>query len=317
VPLEGGWQEPLIVGGRPLAGRWHMFAGWTFVSPGYFEAFRIPLIRGRIFTDRDNAAAPGVIVINDTLARRLWPTGDPLRDHLTIARGISPGFESDSPREIVGIVGDVRDQALNRPARPAMYVPVAQLPDSVTTFFMQQLPLTWLVRTSVEPHVLSGQIERELQTASGGLPVTRIRSMDQVAAHSIARTRFSMLMMTTFGCLSVLLAATGLYGLMAFSVRRRVHEMGIRMALGAGARHIRGMLLVEGMRLALVGVGIGVASALGLSRLLASVLFGVTPHDPFTFAAVPALLVAVALIAVWMPARRATRVDPLVALRAE
>jgi ABC-type antimicrobial peptide transport system permease subunit len=141
--------------------------------------------------------------------------------------------------------------------------------------------------------------------------------MDQVAAQSIARTRFSMLMMTIFACLSVLLAATGLYGLMAFSVKQRVQEIGIRMALGAGARHIRGMLLLEGMRLALMGISIGVASAFALARLLTSALFGVTPQDPFAFAAVPALLVAVAVIAVWMPTRRATRVDPLVALRAE
>jgi hypothetical protein len=133
----------------------------------------------------------------------------------------------------------------------------------------------------------------------------------------IARTQFSMLTMTIFGCLSVLLAATRLYGLMSFSVKQRVHEIGIRMALGAGARHIRGMLLLEGLRLALVGVGIGVASALALARLLTSALFGVTARDPFTVAVVPALLVAVALVAVWVPARRATRVDPFVALRAE
>jgi putative ABC transport system permease protein len=317
VPLETVWQLPFIVAGRPLSGRWHAFAGWTFVSPGYFEALNIPLVRGRTFTDRDGASAPGVAIINEAMARLSWPNGDPLHDQVMIGRAMSLGFEKDALRQIVGIVGNVRDQALNRPARPAMYVPVAQLPDGVTTFFLQQLPLTWMVRTVVEPHALSGPIARELETASGGLPVTRIRSMDQVAAESIARTRFSMLMMTIFACLSVLLAATGLYGLIAFSVKQRVQEIGIRMALGAGARHIRGMLLLEGMRLALVGVGIGVASALALARLLTSALFGVTAQDPFTFAVVLALLVAVALFAVWVPARRATRVDPLVALLAE
>jgi hypothetical protein len=140
-----------------LSGRWHAFAGWTFVSPGYFEALNIPLVRGRTFMDRDGAGAPGVAVINGTMARRFWPNGDPLHDQLMIGRGMSLGSEKDLVRQIVGIVGDVRDQALNRPARPAMYVPVAQLPDGVTTFFIQQLPLTWMVRTGVEPHALSGQ----------------------------------------------------------------------------------------------------------------------------------------------------------------
>jgi predicted permease len=317
VPLETVWQEPLIVGGRPLAGRWHAFAGWTFVSPGYFEVFRIPLIRGRTFTDRDNGRAPPVIIINEALAHRMWPTGDPLRDQLTIAPGVSPGFERDSPRQIVGIVGDVRDQALNRPARPAMYVPVAQLPSAVTTFMLQQLPLTWMARTSSEPQAFSDQMGRELQTVSGGLPVTSVRSMDQVAARSIGRTRFSMLMMTMFGGLAVLLAAMGIYGLMAFAVKRRTHEIGIRMALGARAPQIRRMLLLEGVWLIVTGIGVGIASAFGLTRLLTSLLFGVTPHDPLVFSIVPVLLAAIALVAAWIPARLATRVDPMVALRCD
>jgi putative ABC transport system permease protein len=315
VPLETVWQLPFIVDGRPLSARWHGFAGWTFVSAGYFEALKIPLIRGRTFTDHDGAGASGVAIINEAMARQFWPTGDPLQDQLLVGRGIQADFQKDSIRQIVGIVGNVRDQALNRPARPAMYVPIGQLPDGVMRFEVQQLPLTWMVRTTVDAHSLTARIERELQTASGGLPVTRIRPMDEVVAQSIGRTRFSMLMMTMFGCLSLLLAITGIYALIAFSVKARIREIGIRMALGAApTRVLRGVL----SRIALlVGCGalLGTVLSLWASRFVASLLYGVEPHDQTTLIGAAVTLVAVGMLAGGLPAWKASRIDPAQVLR--
>jgi predicted permease len=317
VPLETVWQLPFVIAGRPLTGAFHAFAGWTFVSPGYFEAFNIPLIRGRTFTDRDGAGAPGVVIINTAMAHRFWPDGDPLNGQLIVGRSMRPEYKEDPVRQIIGIVGDVRDQALNRPPRPAMYVPVAQVPDGVTTLNVRLLPLTWIVRTHAEPHSLAGRVEAELAAASGGLPVTRIRSMDEVAAESIARTRFNMLMMTAFGLSALLLAAIGVYSIMAFSVRQRTREIGIRRALGAESSQLRRMVLGHGMKLSMIGVAAGLVAGLGAARLLAAYVFGVTIYDPLVFVSVPLLLSAVAFMAVWLPARRATMVDPTVALRNE
>ena len=251
------------------------------------------------------------------MAKTLWPTGDPLDDRLIIGRGMRPEYEKDSARQIIGIVGDVRDTFLNRPPRPAMYVPVAQLPDGINIVNLRLLPITWIVRTRVEPHSLSLAIQSDLQQASGGLPVSGIRSMDEVEAQATARTRFEMLLMTVFGCSALLLAAIGIYGLMAYSVQQRTHEMGIRLAMGAQSRDVRNMVVFQGMRLAFVGVGVGIAAAFWLTRFLAGFLFGVKVLDPIVFIAVPILLSAVALLAVWLPARRATRTDLINVLRYE
>jgi predicted permease len=315
VPLETVWQLPFIVDGRPLSGRWHGFTGWTFVSAGYFEALNIPLIRGRTFTDHDAASADRVAIINEAMARRFWPNDDPLHDRLLIGRGIRAEFQQDSGRQIVGIVGDVRDQALNRPARPAMSVPLGQLPDGVTTFFVRQLPLTRMVRTSVDPHSLVGRIERELRTASGGLPISHIRAMDEVVTQSIGRTRFSMLMMTMFGCLSLVLAVIGVYALMAFSVRARTREIGIRLALGAAPA---GVLRLVFSRVALLvgsGILVGAGVSFWASRFVASLLYGLEPRDPATLVGAACILAAVGGVAGWLPAWRASRIDPAEVLR--
>jgi len=198
-----------------------------------------------------------------------------------------------------------------------MYVPVGQLPDAVTTFFVRQMPLTWIVRTAVDPLSIGASVERALRTASNGLPVTRIRSMNDVAADSIARTRFATLLMTMFGCTASLLAATGIYVMMASSVTQRTHEIGIRMALGAQTSAVRIKILVQGMTLALLGIALGTAAAFAVTRLLASFLFGISPRDATVFVWVAALLTSIAFAAVWFPARRASRVDPMSALRVE
>jgi ABC-type antimicrobial peptide transport system permease subunit len=198
-----------------------------------------------------------------------------------------------------------------------MYVPQAQLLDGVNALNVRISPLAWAIRTRVEPHSLSAGIQEELRQASGGLPVGTIRSMDEVVTRSTARQDFNMLVMTVFAGSALLLAAIGIYGLIAYSVQRRTQEIGIRMALGAESSDVRNMIMFQGMRLTLIGIAIGIAAALGLARLIASFLFGVKAWDPLVFVTVPILLSVVALAAVWLPALRASRVDTIDALRYE
>ena len=316
LPLEGGYGLPFIIAGRPLEGASHGGGRWRPVSGGYFDVFKIPVLRGRSFTERDDSGAPPVVMISQTMANRFWPKGDPLNDRLIIGKGVGPEFEEPA-RQIIGIVGDSRDTGLNRNPALTMYIPEAQVPDGVTALNSKLGPLIWVVRTRVPPYSVNQPIQAALREASGGLPVARIRTMDEVVARSTARQDFNMLLLTIFASAALLLAAIGIYGLMAYSVAQRTQEIGIRMALGAETADVRRMVVFQGMALALAGVVVGLAAALGLSRLIASFLFGVKAWDPVVFAIVPILLSCVALMAVWIPARRATRIDPLDALRYE
>jgi predicted permease len=315
IPLETTWQMPVIVEGRPLNGWFHAFGGYTLVSPGYFEVFRVPLIQGRLFNERDNAGSPNVVMINEALARQLWPHSNPLHDRVLIGKGMGPKYDHDTTREIIGVAGDIRDRGLNRAARPAVYIPIAQVPGSTAAATLELLPVAWFVRAPVGPRALSSSIQASLQQASGGLPITRLRSIDEVESQSTVRENFNMLLMSLFGGAALLLSAVGMYGLMGYSVQQRTPELGIRIALGASPSAIRRMFLLWGMRLTLFGVIAGLAAALGLTRLLSSFLFGVKPWDELVFMVAPAILVAVALVASWLPAARAMRADPLAALR--
>ena len=315
VPLQGGFGLPFIISGRPLEdGPFHGGGGWVTVSDGFFEVFRIPLRRGRVFTDRDAGGTPPVVVINETMADRYWPDGDPLTGRLVIGRGVMQQFADEPERQIVGVVADVRDAGLDTDPQPRMYVPQAQLPDAVSALALEIAPMGWTVRTRTSPGALSGPIQEELRLATG-LPVSDVRTMDEVVSRSTARQRFNMLLMTVFGAAALLLAAIGVYGLMAYSVEQRTQEIGVRLALGAGTGRVWRMVVMQGMGLVAAGVVIGVASATGLTRLLASFLFGIEASDPATFAAVAVVLAGVALGAVAVPARRASLVDPLLALR--
>ena len=198
-----------------------------------------------------------------------------------------------------------------------MYIPVSQVTDGMTALNEQILPIMWVVRTKVAPYSLSADIQRELREASGGLPVGHIRSMDQVVVESTARNDFNTTLLTIFAAVALLLAAIGIYGLMAYSVQQRTQEIGIRMALGAGPGNVRKMIVLQGMKLALFGVFLGVAAAFGLARLMANMIYGVKTWDPVVFVTVTILLSAVALFATYVPARRAARVSPIVALRYE
>jgi predicted permease len=316
LPLEGGFGLPFIIEGRPLEGPSHGGTGFAPVSPTYFQSFRIPILRGRAFTEQDVAGAPGVAIISQAMAKQYWADGDPLADRVTIGRGLGPRMEL-AGRQIVGVAGDVRDGALNLEPRAVVYVPWAQVPDAHSANLIDIVPIAWIIRTRNEPYALRAAIQRELRLASGGLPAARPRSMEEVVARSTARSDFNMILLTTFAVSALLLAAIGIYGLMAYSVQQRTQEIGIRMALGAAAGSVRNMVVRQGMSVALAGVAAGFAAALGLTKVIASFLFGVTARDPVVFALVPLLLASVALVGVWLPARRAAGVDPVVALREE
>ena len=317
LPMQGAFEMPFDVVGRPKGNApFTGGAGYYSVSWSYFDTLKIPLLRGRGFTDHDDASSPGVILINETMAKRYWPNGDPLKDRLQKAPGAGPVF-AEPPRQVIGIVGDTRDGGPNRDPFPTMYIPLAQMPDLETALNSRVAPLWWVVRTNVNPNTLVASITTALREASGGLPVAHLRTMDEIESLTTSRQRFNMLLITVFGACGLLLAAVGVYGLMTYSVEQRTQELGVRMALGAQASHIRNMVLGQGMVLVLVGVTVGIGAAFWLTRFLASFLFNVKTWDPLAFIVTPLLLSAVALVAIWIPARRATRVDPLTALRFE
>jgi len=318
VPLEGGYGLPFIIAGKPLKDApSHGGGGWLTVSTGYFEVFKIAVKRGRTFTDRDDEQGAPVVIVNEALVRQfLKDSPDPLAERLTIGKPFMREFASEQPRQIIGIVADVRDGGLNNEPQPTMYVPQAQIPDAAAALNARLTPIAWVVRTRQAPYSVSAAIQEQLRQVSG-LPVADVRSMEDVVARSISRQQFNMLLMTVFGGAALLLAAIGIYGLMAYSVEQRTQEIGIRLALGARTADVRRMVVVQGMRLAVIGVVIGLASAFRLARVVASLLYGVTPRDPLVFAAAPILLVMVAFAGVWLPARRAVTVDPVSALRTE
>jgi putative ABC transport system permease protein len=317
LPLEGGLGLPFTITGRPRTkGPYDGGAGYDIVSPEYFAVFRIPLLRGRMFTVRDDGGAPGVVLISETMAKQFWSKGDAVGAQITIGKGVGPEF-AEPPREVIGVVGDARNGGLDRNPDPIMYIPVAQVPDGVTALNARITPIQFAIRTKVPPFSLSAEIQKELREASGGLPVGQVRSMDQVEAESTARSDFNTTLLTIFAAVALLLAAIGIYGLMAYSVQQRTPEIGIRMSLGAGPEKVRRMVVLQGMKLVLVGVVIGVAVALALSRYMASLVFGVKTRDPAVFVTVVLVLSAVAWAATYLPALRASRVDPIVALRYE
>jgi predicted permease len=317
LPMQSGFGMTFEVVGRPKGNSPSTGgAGFHSVSWRYFHSLSIPLLRGRQFTEQDGASAPGVAIINQAMARQYWPKGDPLKDRILIGPDAGPAF-AEPPRQIVGIVGDTHDRGPNDDPEPTMYIPLAQMPDLETALNSRVTPLWWIVRTRSEPHALVPSITAALRDASGGLPVAHIRTMDEIEARNTARQRFNMLLLTIFGSAGLLMAAIGVYGVMSYSVQQRTQELGIRMALGAQAANLRNLVLGQGMLLALLGVVLGIAGAFWLTRFLASFLFGIKAWDPLVFVVTPLLLCVVALIATWIPARRATRVDPMTALRLE
>jgi putative ABC transport system permease protein len=267
---------------------------------------KIPLLAGRAFTERDNASAPGVVIVNKTFANRHFPNENPIGKH------IKPGVSVEGEpvwREIVGVVKDVKHrQSLSRDYEPEYYVPHAQIPFNGMSLIM---------RTTNDARSLARSIQQEVQALDRDVPVYRIKTLDQYLGVAVAQPKFSALLLSLFAGLALLLTAIGLYGVMAYAVVQRAQEIVIRIALGAQTGDVLKMVLRQGLKLTTLGLAIGLAAAYALTRYMQSLLFGVKATDPSTFAAIALLLIAVALMACWIPAKRATKVDPMVALRCE
>jgi predicted permease len=278
---------------------------------------QIPLLEGRNLTDRDNASGAPVVLINQALALRFFPGQNPLGQHIIIGAGAEAEGLADRTREIVGIVGNTKEFGLTRPAPETLFVPAAQVQDGMTAIDNRLIPLVWVVRTTGEPRSLARAVQRELLAVTSQEAPDNFRTMEDLLSASIAQQRFNMLLLAMFAGLAVVLVAVGLYGVLAYLVAQRTNEIGIRMALGASHREVLGLVVRNGMRMTFAGLSLGIVAALGLTRLLAGLLFGVKPTDAFTFGSVAILLCGVALLACYIPARRATRVDPIVALRYE
>jgi putative ABC transport system permease protein len=278
---------------------------YTIASPGYFSAVGTPLLRGRTLAESDTAQSTPVTVISKTMAEKLWPGGD------SIGRKVGLGSPRFPLMTIVGIVADVKHLSLREVAAPEMYVPYTQKP------YPSMLAMRVVVRTSGDPLAAANYVREALRRADADLPVAEMTTLCAVVDRSLTQPRFSMLLMAGFGTLAVVLASVGIYGVVSYSVTRRTQEIGIRMALGAARRDVFRMILGQGICYAILGTAIGIIAALALTPLMTSFLYSVRPADPLTFAAVSALLIAIALAACYIPARRATKIDPIVALRLE
>jgi putative ABC transport system permease protein len=303
LPLSGdNMNFAFDVEGRPFPTGKSPGADCRFVTPEYFRALGIPLIKGRVFTNGDGAQSPQVLLINEAMAHRFFPNEDPIGKRLVLGINNFTG-------QIVGIVGDVKHVGLDAEINDEVYAAYAQAP-----FWTD---MTLLVRTSGEPMSVAGAVRNEIKVLDKQVPTARVRTMEAIATESIAQPRFRTVLLGLFGIAALLLASLGIYGVMSYAVTQRTQEIGIRMALGAQVGDVRRLVIRNGMTLAFIGVAIGLTGAFALTRLIASLLFGVTATDAATFAAVSSGLIAVALVACYIPARRATKVDPLVALRYE
>lgn len=313
LPLQRGWNIPMSLEGRP--GEGETAIEWRAVSPHYFSTLEIPVLRGRSFTEleRSPGSAP-VAIINEAAAREYWPDGDPIGQRVLIAhwdgQSIFPGAP-DPPREIVGVVGDVREIGLRQAPRRTVYVPQAQAHPAM----YGGLPRI-LIRADA-PALAMAEVRRALPEIDPRLREPAFSTMDDVVAASLAQDRFNALLLGSFAALALLLTMVGIFGVVSYTIRQRTREIGIRMALGASAPQVRGMIVAQGMRAVVLGLGVGLIASFLLTRFLRGMLFGVEPGDPVTFAAVSGLLLAVSLLASYIPARRATRIDPILALRSE
>jgi putative ABC transport system permease protein len=316
LPTQGNLDLPYVVESRTVSENGSSGdSQYRFISPHYFRAMKIPLIRGRYFTDADSGNSQPVVIINRTMAHELWKDQDPVGQTIIIGKGLGPNW-TDRPRQIVGVVGDVKSGSLDRPARPEMFIPYTQVPPHILALVVRLAPVSWVIRAR-QGTVPIDAVRQAVLSVDANEPIASVKTMEALLSGSIARRRFNMLLLGTFSLLALILSAVGMYGVLSYSVAQRTHEMGIRVALGAQRRDVLRLVIGQGLKLALVGVAAGVAGALGLTRFLSSLLYGVKPTDPLTFIGVSAIAIAVALLASYVPARRAMRVDPMTALRHE
>jgi predicted permease len=305
LPLgDGGNNWPIQIVGRPqVAMAEQPQVQGNLITPGYLHTMRIPIVRGRGFSDRDRLNAPAVALVSEAMARRLWKGEDPIGQRLTIA------FFPEAVREVVGIVKDVKERGLAAEGTASIYLPFAQVPATFGAV---------VVRTRLAaPEALAKSLAAAVHAIDPDQPFVDVMPMEMVITRSVADRRATMYLLAAFAAFALVLAAVGLYSVLAYSVRRRVREIGIRMALGADRRGVVRMVIADALRPTIVGLVVGVLAAVAIRRVVESLLFGVSPSDPVTFAAVSALLVVVALCASALPAYSATRVDPMLALRDE
>jgi putative ABC transport system permease protein len=306
LPLTGGigWGSITIEGYDAASGQSMIQSDGRAASVGYFETMKIPLIRGRYFTEQDTKESARVVLVDEHMARTYFPNADPVGRRLKFG-----GADSTAPwMTIVGVVGNVKQYALETDSRVVLYLPHMQWGAG---------SLSIAVRTTVDPLGMVAAITREARALDPNIPFYDVKTMGQWLAESLARRRFAMLMLSLFALIALLLASVGIYGVMSYTVAQRTREIGIRVALGAQMREVLRLIIRQGMSLAGIGIGIGLVTAIAATRLMVSLLFGVRATDPLTFVAIALLLAVVALLACWVPARRATKVDPMIALRCE
>jgi putative ABC transport system permease protein len=277
------------------------------VTAEYFQAIRIPLRKGRYFTEQDQRGGEGVAIINETLAGRYFPNENPVGKYITNI-GANQNDGDPAAWQIVGVIGDVHHSSLTKAAAPEIYLPFQQNSWNWGNFF---------VRTTNDPAALTRSFTEAVRATDKTVPVTNVQPLEQAISETVAQTRFYTLLFALFGATGLLLTLTGIYGVISYTVAQQTQEIGIRMALGARSLDVLKLVIGQGLVLTLIGIGLGLAGALGVTRLMQTLLFGVSATDPLTFAGVAAALVLVALVACYVPARRASKVDPLVALRYE
>ena len=303
LPLRGGGlNRAFVVEGRPLVPEQEDYAAYFQVSPGYLRTMGIRILSGRPFSDRDKQDSPGVAIVNETLVRRFWPEGNALGRKVTLWR------DQKTPREIVGIVRDVRSESREAPPEPQIYVPYVQDPMPACSL---------VIRTVTDPMSLANTVRRVVKSVDAYPPIYEVRTMEQIASGTIAERHFYLVLLGSFAILALILAAVGIYGVLAYTVSQRTHEIGIRMAVGASTGDVFRSVMHQTTLLIVLGLGAGLPMAFALTRSLASLLFGVSARDPVVFTGATLIAVAAGLIASYLPARRAARVDPMMALRYE
>ena len=313
LPLEGGSMQPVAVEGQPVVEMAHQpEVSVRLLSPQFMKAMGIPLLRGREFTDADTATSAPVVVVSESMARQFWPNQDPIGKRLTMT--FFPGVV----RQVVGVVGDVKDRGLdNQDPVSTLYWPLPQFYAPAAWGRFRAIPLELAVRTVSEPASITSAVRNVIHEISPATPLIDVRTMDDIVAESLSPQRFNMLLFAAFAGLALVLAAVGLYSVVAYSTRQQVKEIGIRMALGAGRSDVLRGVVLDGLRPTLIGIGIGTAAAIALGQVLATLIYGVQTTDPSTYVAVATLLVGVAFVASIIPAYRATLIDPIRTLRDE
>ena len=300
LPLESHTMAPVqIVGATPLPFNQRPVIYWQSITPDYFQTLQTRLVRGRFFTDRDTEASAGAAIVNESFARRFWPNQEPLGKRIRVARVELEG-------EVVGVVADVKTSRLESDSGGELYTPYAQRPWPVMRIAL---------RTSGDPMALAASVRKQFAAIDPELPLTSVRPMEDIVADSFAQRRWTLWLLGIFAAVAISLAAVGIYGLLAYSVEQRRQEMGIRRALGATPRDLLSLVLREGLTLTGAGILVGLAGSFALTRALGTLLYHVSPTDPVIFAAMALLFLAVALLASYLPARRAIRIDPLIAIR--